>query len=169
MAIASITVSMPNMPCGPPKPRNAVVDCVCVLQRWLDDLQVRKVVAVVDMQHRAVVDRAGVVGAVAAARGQHHVQAQDAPAVIEAAVVVDAEVVALAGDDHVVVAIGAQLDRALQLERGQRGALREDAGVALLAAERPAHARQITSTSLAFRFSAAAASRWLPSGCWVET
>ena len=29
--------------------------------------------------------------------------------------------------------------------------------------------RQITSTSLVVKFSAAAASRWLPSGCWVDT
>ena len=35
LAICSITVSMPNMPCGPPKPRKAVALCVLVLQRWL--------------------------------------------------------------------------------------------------------------------------------------
>ena len=105
-----------------------------------DDLEVRQVVAVVYVQQGAVVHRARVVGAVAAARGQHHINAQDATAVIEAAVVVDAKVVALAGDHHVVVAIDAQLDRALELEGGQCRTLREDAGVALLAAKAAAHA-----------------------------
>ena len=47
---------------------------------------------------------------------------------------------ALAGDGHVVVAVGAQLDRPVQLERCQRSALAEDAGIALLAAEAAPHA-----------------------------
>jgi hypothetical protein len=71
---------------------------------------------------------------------QHHVQAQDAAAVVEAHVVVDAEVVPLAGDHHVVVAVHTQLDRPLELEGRQRGALAEDAGIAFLAAKGAAHA-----------------------------
>ena len=33
-AMSSMIVSIANMPCGPPKPRNAVSDTVCVLQRY---------------------------------------------------------------------------------------------------------------------------------------
>ena len=47
---------------------------------------------------------------------------------------------ALAGDHHVVVAVDAQLDGALQLECGQSSALAEDAGIAFLAAKATAHA-----------------------------
>ena len=47
---------------------------------------------------------------------------------------------ALAGDHHVVVAVDAQLDRLLQLERGQGRALAEDAGIALFAPKTAAHA-----------------------------
>ena len=105
-----------------------------------DDVQVGQVVAVVDVQDGAVVHRAGVIGAVAATRGQHHVQTQDAAFVVKARLVVDAEIVTLAGDGHVIVPVGAQLDRPVQLEGRQRCALAEDAGVAFFAPEPAAHA-----------------------------
>ena len=46
----------------------------------------------------------------------------------------------LARDHHVVVTVHAQLHGPLELEGGQRGRLREDAGVAFLAAKAAAHA-----------------------------
>ncbi len=105
-----------------------------------DDVQVGQVVAVVDVQDGAVVHRAGVIGAVAATRGQHHVQTQDAAFVVKARLVVDPKIMTLAGDGHVIVPVGAQLDRPVQLEGRQRSALAEDAGVAFFAPESAAHA-----------------------------
>ena len=101
--------------------------------------ELRQVVAVVDVQHGAVVHRAGEVDAVAAARSHRHLQTEDAPACIETGLVVEAEIVPLAGDHHVVVAVRAQLDGAAELVRRERRALAEDAGVAFLAAEAAAH------------------------------
>ena len=104
-----------------------------------DDGQIGQEIAVVNVQHGAVVHRAREIGAVTAARSQHHVDAEDAARVVVAALVVDAKVMPLAGNHHVVVTVHAQLHRLLQLERSQRGALAEDAGIAFLAPKRTAH------------------------------
>ena len=96
---------MANMPCGPPKPAKGGGALHVGFAAVTHDAQVRQVVAVVDVQERAVVDRAGIVGAVAAARGQHDIDAQNATLIVKATVVVDAKVVPFAGDHHVVIAV----------------------------------------------------------------
>ena len=65
------------------------------------------------MEQRAVGDRAGEVGGEAAAGGEAAVDGEDAAVVVEADLVLVEEVVALAGRDHVVVAVGADLDGAV--------------------------------------------------------
>ena len=62
------------------------------------------------------------------------------PVVVEADLVVEVEAVAAAGDQEVVVAVQAQLDRALQPLRGDRGDAGEQRRLRLLAAEAAAHA-----------------------------
>ena len=91
------------------------------------------------MEHRAVVDRSGQVGRIAAAPGQRELDAEDAAVAVEADVVIGDEVVALAGDQHVVVAVGAQLHGAAKLLREQRGDAGEESRLAFLAAEAAAH------------------------------
>ena len=105
-----------------------------------DQFQSRDVITVVDVQTSAVVDRAGVIGAVPATRHQGDVGTQNATVGVKTHFVIDAEIMALAGDGHVVVAVDAQLDRLLQLEGRQSRALAEDAGVALFAPKAAAHA-----------------------------
>ena len=97
-------------------------------------------IGVVAVEQRAVGDRAGEVGGEAAAGGEQEIDALDAAFVVEADDVIDLEVVALAGDDHVVVAVGAQLGGAAGLLRdeGRRGG--EQVRLGFLAAEGSAHA-----------------------------
>ena len=66
-----------------------------------------QVIAVVAVEHRAVVDRARQVRRVAAASGQHEIDAEDAALVVEADFVLGLEIVPLARHQHVVVAIHA--------------------------------------------------------------
>jgi hypothetical protein len=61
------------------------------------------------------------------------------PLVVEPDVVVDLEVMPLAGHDHVLVAIGPSLGGATGLHRDQRGGGGEQRGLGLLAAEPAAH------------------------------
>jgi hypothetical protein len=62
------------------------------------------------VHHRPVVDRAAQIGGEAAARREHQVDPGDAPGAVEADLVLDQVIVALAGDRDVVVAVVAQLD-----------------------------------------------------------
>jgi hypothetical protein len=97
-----------------------------------------EVVGVVGVEHRAVVDRARQVGREAAAGGARRRPVMR-PSGVEAHVVVDAEVVALAGGAHVVVAVEAQLDRPPAGPGEQRGDAGPLGGLRLLAAEAAAH------------------------------
>ena len=99
-----------------------------------------EVIAVVGVEQRAVGDRAGEVGRVAAARGIGHVDAPDAPLLVEPHRIVDHEVVALAGDHHVVVAVGPDLRGAAGPLGDERGDAGEQVALRLLAAEAAAHA-----------------------------
>ena len=105
-----------------------------------DEFQVGNVVAVVDVQTGTVIDGARVVGAVTAARHERDVGAQNAAFIVITHFVVDAEIVTLARDHHVVIAVHAQLDGALQFECGQSSALAENAGVAFFATKATPHA-----------------------------
>ncbi len=80
------------------------------------------------------------VGDIPGPRGQGHVEAGDTAALVEADGPFRQEVVTLAGDDHVVVAVEAELDRTAGLVRTQRGYRRDDGSLAFLAAEAAAHA-----------------------------
>ena len=52
--MASITRSIAIMPCGPPKPRNAVFDTVLVLMRRVTNPEFGQEIGVVGMEHGAV-------------------------------------------------------------------------------------------------------------------
>ncbi len=99
------------------------------------DVHVFQEIRVVAVEHRAVVDGPGQVGRDAAARCEHEVHAEDTAVLVEADVVVDDEVVALAGHDHVVVAVEAQLGWAPCRLRYQRCRRRHQVCLGLLAAE----------------------------------
>ncbi len=92
------------------------------------------------MEHGAVVDRARQIGRIAAARREADIVSADHAALVEADLVVGAEVVALAGHHHVVVAVEPHLARPAGHARGERGDRGPLRGLRLLAAEAAAHA-----------------------------
>ena len=98
-----------------------------------------QLIAVVGVQHAAVVDRAGQIRRIAAAAGEHQAHAAQASGVVAAGLVAHQVVVALAGQHEVVIAVGAQLHRAAVLARSHCGDHREPRGLRLLAAEATAH------------------------------
>jgi hypothetical protein len=91
------------------------------------------------MEHRPVGDRPRQIDRAAAARrvAEHH--GTQAPLVVEPDIVVDTEIMALAGHQHVVVAVKPQLGRTAGGVGRQRRDDRDMRGLALLAAEGPAH------------------------------
>ena len=95
--------------------------------------------------------------------------AAHAPSRIEADRPVDAEIVALAGHHHVVVAVEPELARpagGVRRERGEHGPLRR---LAFLAAEAAAHAPHLArSHRRRRRPSTRATMCWTSVGCWVE-
>ena len=104
------------------------------------DVHIAEEIGVVRVKDRPVGHRAGEVGAEAAI-GQHgQLQAGDQAGVVETHGVVVGKRVALAGDHEVVVAVQPQLDRALELVRGNGGPHSQMAGLGFLAAEAAAHA-----------------------------
>ena len=107
------------------------------------DRDVGQPVAVVGAEHGAVVHRAGEVGRDPAARGEHQVEAEDAPGVVEAHVVVDQEVVPLPGEEHVVVAVEPQLHRASAAGGELGGDDGDEGGLGLLPAEGAAQAADL--------------------------
>ena len=110
------------------------------LHRLGDQPYRRVVVGVVGVEEGAVGDRAGEVGGEAAAGGEAAVDGEDAAGVVEADLVLVQEVVALAGGDHVVVAVGADLHGAVELLGGDGGDGGEQVRLGFLAAEAAAHA-----------------------------
>ena len=105
-----------------------------------DEFKMLDEIGVVDVTDCAIVDRPGQVRGVAAARGKHQRQRNDAPARIEAHIVIADKIVALAGDQHVGVAIQAQLHRPLCFARQHGRGRGDQRGLAFLAAEAAAHA-----------------------------
>ncbi len=103
----------------------------------------RPEIGVVAVEQRAVGDRAGKIGGKAAARREHEVDAVDVALVVEADLVVDDEIVPLAGGDHVVVTVGPDLDGAAMLLRGDRRKRCELVALRFLAAEAAAHAADL--------------------------
>src|SRR5690606_33976751 len=107
------------------------------------EAHVGEVVAVVGMEQRAVGDRAGEIRRPAAARRVGHVYGEYAPRLVKSDLVVDEKVVALAGDDEVVVAVGADFGGAARLLGDQGGGHGEEVALGFLAAEGTAHATQL--------------------------
>ena len=107
------------------------------------DAQVRQEVRVVAVEHRTVVDRAGQIRRDAATRGEHQVERLEVPRLIEAGVVLVQKIMALAGADDVVVAVGAQLDRPAGGASEQRRGDRVHRSLRLLAAKATAEAPQL--------------------------
>ena len=97
-------------------------------------------VGVVGVEHGAVVHPEREVGRVPAAAGELHVDAFEHALAVEAAAPVHAEVVALPGHRHVVVAVEADLRGTAGHVRGERGEARPLRRLRLLAAEGAAHA-----------------------------
>ena len=106
-------------------------------------------IGVVGMEERAVGHRAGKVGREAAAGGEQDIDSQDVAFIVEADFVIDHEIVALAGGDHVVVAVGPELDRPAGAPCRQRGDGGEDVALGFLAAEPAAHAADLAGDGVA--------------------
>ena len=77
---------------------------------------------------------------IAAARGEAHAQARHGALLVEAHLPVGAKIMALAGDDHIVIPVQPQLYRTLCLARANRRDARDDGGLTFLAAKGAAHA-----------------------------
>ena len=99
---------------------------------------VRQVIAVVGVAEGPVQDGGREIRHMAGAGRERHIEAEDPAVVVEADVIVDREVVALAGDNHVVVTRQAKLDRPIRGPSQQSGDRGDDRCLTFLAAERPA-------------------------------
>ncbi len=104
-----------------------------------NDLDVLQIISIVEVKHRAVIDRAREVCGVPAARGQHHREGEKAALVIEARLAVGDEVMTFAGDEHVGVAIQAQLHGSAGFARQHGRGGGDQGGLTFLAAESAAH------------------------------
>ncbi len=112
-------------------------------QRMRPHLHVGIVIRVVGMKQRPVRDRHAEIGGKPAARIPVALHRADAAVIVEADAVIHDEIVALASRDHVVVAIGAQLDRAVPFLRGDGGDAAEQVHLRFLAAEPAPHAAHV--------------------------
>ena len=131
--------STTSIPCGPPKPRNAVWEVLWVRATRPCDEHVRDPVGVVDVAQRPRQHRLAEVEAPAAVGGQRRLERGQPSVVVEADPPLRVEAVALAGHRHVVGAAQAQPHRPAGEDGPQRGDGREAVGLHLLAAEAAAH------------------------------
>ncbi len=114
-------------------------DTVFVLQRCEVIETSLEVVTVVDVEHGPVVDRAGKIRGHAAARGEREVDALDLAVIGKAHLVVDHEIMALAGHDHVRVTIQPQLDGTSGARRKQGRDAGKQGSLGFLAPKAAAH------------------------------
>src|SRR5579863_6538237 len=91
------------------------------------------------MKHGAVDDSERQISRAAATGVEHHFIRADDSLVVVADAPIGAEIVALAGDGKIVVAVEPHLAGLTGMVRGERGQSRPLAGLALLAAEAAAH------------------------------
>ena len=119
--------------------KGRVGDGVCIERRG-NRPDRRPEIGIVAVEQRPVGDRAGEIRREAAARSIDVVDAQNVAVVVEADLIVDHEIVPLAGRGHVVVAIGTDLDGAVELLGGDGRECRELVALGFLAAEAAAHA-----------------------------
>ena len=96
-------------------------------------------VAVASVKHRTVADARRQVCGAAAARIERHVVARDDAVIVVPHLPISAEIVALAGQREVIVAVETDLARTAGHTRGEGGDGRPGAGLALLATESAAH------------------------------
>ena len=113
------------------------------LQRPRAQPDIRIEIAVVGVEERTVGDRTGEIGRKTAARREDGVDRLDAALVVEADLVVDVEVMTLAGRSHVVVPVGTDLDGATVFLGGQRRHGCKHVCLRFLAAEGAAHAAHV--------------------------
>ena len=104
-----------------------------------EDRNVGEPIAVAGVKHRAVTDAGRKVRGTAAARVERHFVTRDHALVVVSHSPIGAEIVALAGQCEIVVAIEADLARSPRQARGERRDRRPGAGLAFLAAEAAAH------------------------------
>ncbi len=109
------------------------------LEAARDDRDVGQPVAVAGVEHRAVADSGRQVRGAAAARVERHVVTGDDALIVVSHPPIRAEIVALAGQHEIVVAIEPDLARMACHPRGERSDRGPGAGLALLAAEAAAH------------------------------
>ena len=97
-------------------------------------------IAIVRMEHGAVVHAERQIGGIAAAAEQRYIDGGERARGVEARLVVDMEIMALAGHDHVVVAVEPDLGRFARDMGGKRGKRRPLRRLGFLAAKAAAHA-----------------------------
>ena len=103
------------------------------------DRNVREPIAVASVKHRAVTDAGRKIRGTAAARVERNFVAGDHALVVVTHSPIGAEIVALAGQCEVVIAIEADFARLSRPSRGERRDRRPGAGLAFLTAKAPAH------------------------------
>jgi len=96
-------------------------------------------ICIVHMRHRAIVDRTGEIGRVSAPRGEQHFERKQSTLLIEAHVVVGQEIVALAGDDHIEIAIEPKFHGTMSFMREHRDCRGQQSRLTFLAAKAAAH------------------------------
>jgi len=101
---------------------------------------IRQIVAIVCMKQRPVGHRPRKIGGKAASGGEYRVDRFDAAIIIISDVIIDVEIMALAGGDHIVVAIRADLDGTVVALCGNCGDRGKLVALGFLAAEAAAHA-----------------------------
>ena len=100
-------------------------------------------IAIIGVKERAIGHGSGEIGREAAARRIDEIGGMDDALIIEAHFVIDEEIMPLAGDRHVVIAIGAAFHGAAELLGRERGEASEEVALRLLAAEGASHAANL--------------------------
>ncbi|MNU71000.1 hypothetical protein D3C71_604210 [compost metagenome] len=125
------------------RPTEAAKGCVgdgMGLQRLRGEAHMRVEIATVCMKEGAVGDRTGEIGGITATRGIGRVDRMDTAFLVEGDVVIDAEIVPLAGDRHIFIAVRAEFYRPVQFLRRDGGESRKLVALGFLAAEAATHA-----------------------------
>ena len=140
------TRDMIHHPFNPQHPLRAAKSAVCGgglgvgFQTVGFNPDIRQVIGIVGMQHRAVSHRKGQILRPAATGELQKLQPQYAAGVIHTCAVGNAEIMALAGDDHIIIAVIAHFAGLAGQTRGNRTGAGQSIALTFLAAKAPAHA-----------------------------
>ena len=104
------------------------------------DFDIAKVIGVVGMEHRPISNRRRQISRKTAIGGILDIQPANPPVIIKADIIIDNEIMAFAGHDHVVIAIKTELGRTSGFGRNNGGQCRPLHGLCFLAAKPAAHA-----------------------------